>query len=129
MPAPSQQLPMLQTKTSTWQRIGTDGDAIGFWRLTEASPYGAPLVYYPEVPPGMTIQFYSPTFNEYILLDGFDSMRRCPAKHWWPYCNYCQKFLFPAGMHRASRSHEKALWKFIEFDLKTLRMQFPTLNI
>ena len=89
---------------------------MGYWRIKAPGARALPLVMYPELATqGMTIEFYSPRFNRLIELEGFDGFKRCPAKHWWPYCLYCRKFLFPADDHRMSAKHQRTLAKFMEF--------------
>ena len=53
--------------------------------------------------------FHSAEFSTTIVMGFCDILVWCPAKHVWPFCGYCQKFLFPPGNHRESIKHKKAL--------------------
>lgn len=58
---------------------------------------------------GLELWFYSRWAQQTILLEDWDVIKRCPACHYWPWCYWCGKFLFPPEQHRSSRTHERAL--------------------
>ena len=53
----------------------------------------------------------------HFVLDWTDALILCPAKHLWPVCVRCTKFVFPHEAHRGSRSHQRRLqhdWPFLD---------------
>ena len=58
---------------------------------------------------GLELWFYSRWAQQTILLEDWDVIKLCPACQNWPWCCWCEKFLFPPEQHRSSSTHEKAL--------------------
>ena len=88
---------------------GMQGNSITLMRM-DPGPWFTALQCYPSLADqGIGLIFHSAQFNEVIVMELFDVLAWCPAKHIWPYCLYCQKFLFPAHGHRSSIKHQKAL--------------------
>ena len=88
---------------------GMQGNSITLMRM-DPGPWFTSLQCYPSLADqGIGLIFHSAQINEAIVMGFFDVLAWCPAKHIWPYCLYCQKFLFPAQGHRSSVKHQKAL--------------------
>ena len=60
------------------------------------------------------VWFYSHSLQTRIQLRELDILKECPAKHLWPWCTYCQRFLFPAEEHRGGCAHKKCT-DYLEF--------------
>ena len=67
---------------------------------------GRDLVMYPRFR-GYELWFYSAWAKETILMLDVDLLKLCPACQVWPWCAWCQKFLFPPDAHRSSPNHAK----------------------
>lgn len=88
---------------------GMPGNSITLMRM-DPGPWFTALQCYPSLADqGIGLIFHSAEFNEVIVMGFFDVLAWCPARHIWPYCLSCQKFLFPAQGHRSSGKHQKAL--------------------
>ena len=66
------------------------------------------LVMYPRLQ-GYDLFFKSTWAGEKIQLLDCDVLKMCPAGQVWPWCAYCQKFLSPVDVHRASKMHSKCI--------------------
>ena len=89
---------------------GMGGNTVTLVRLGATDLTVMSLLRYPRLAEqGIGLLFHSMEFNKVIGMEFFDILVWCPAKHVWPYCLWCQKFLFPAEDHRASHRHRKAL--------------------
>jgi len=71
------------------------------------NPHAGSLVMFPELA-GYDLWFYSAWSEETILLMQYDVLKRCPQWQYWPWCSYCQRFLFPPEAHRAGARHDGA---------------------
>ena len=81
---------------------GMPGNSITLMRMAPG-PWFTALQCYPSLADqGIGLIFQSAEFNEVIVMGFFDVLAWCPAKHIWPYCLYCRKFLFPAQGHRGN---------------------------
>lgn len=57
---------------------------------------------------GLEMWFRSEWGGIVVRLEDFDYPKPCPARQYWPWCCWCQKFLLPVEDHRCSKKHQKA---------------------
>ena len=78
--------------------------------LRESTDPNYRLVMFPSLAQrSLELWFYSAWAGELILLQDFDYIKLCPACQNWPWCAWCERFLFPVSGHRGSKGHDKAL--------------------
>ena len=71
------------------------------------NPHAGSLVMFPQLA-GYDLRFYSARSETTILRMQYDVLKTCPQWQYWPWCSYCQRFLFPPEAHRASACHDSA---------------------
>ena len=114
---------ILAMPKNTWHLIQDPNQpvAIGYWALVERPHDCVPLVMYPMLAEqNLTIAFTSPSCPHVGIykLSAYDTFKRCPANHFWPFCGGCQRFQWPPedyAMHQRSRAHEKAMRRLQEW--------------
>ena len=76
-------------------------------RVVRSSP-GEQHVFYPFLAQrDLNLEFAGPPSWDMgtITLQRGDVLSWCPQRYVWPYCFFCQKFLFPPEDHRESKKH------------------------
>ena len=72
--------------------------------------FGLPVFFESLAARGLTIEHWGGPEQRWfgtILLQWSDIIIFCPAKHAWPYCLRCDRFLYPPHDHRCSNKHRK----------------------
>ena len=108
-----EQAALAQAAPVGWNKLpGGHLNSILFERASR--PEDVPLVMY-RCQPQMSVWFHSGWNGDRIQLKDYETIIPCPRCHWWVWCIRCEKFLLPAEEHRASKSHQNRVDRYIEF--------------
>jgi hypothetical protein len=110
-------------RLNQWIRLpGLGGNSIMMRPSVGTAGTGNNLLWFPELI-GHELWFHSLWNHETIQLQDADVLKLCPAQQIWPWCSYCQKFLFPCEAHRASSAHIKGVCYIQNISQQRLRSE------